>query len=256
MNNPAHILVVDDDKGIRSMLRRYLTEEGFKVTQASDGAELRAALSKEPADLILLDVVMPGEDGLTLTRYIRQSCSTPVILLTGKGDVIDKVAGLEAGADDYIAKPFHLREVLARIRTVLRRASTASEISQASDTPAGKAEVMTFDGWELNLARRELRPCGGEPIAITTAEFELLRVLVANPNRVLDRDTLMNLVKGRDWIAYDRTIDAQIVRLRKRMGEDPKSPRLIKTVRGVGYMFAGSVEQPSPEPRSATKKLP
>lgn len=252
MTNPLHILVVDDDKGVRSMLRRYLTEEGFKVSLAADGGEMRAAFASGQIDLVLLDLVMPGEDGLSLTRHIRQCSATPVIMLTGKGDIIDKVAGLEAGADDYIAKPFHLREVLARIRTVLRRAPATPEAPAKSVPTApnaagpGTGDIVTFDGWELDFARRELRPCGGEPIAITTGEFELLRALVTNPNRVLDRDTLMNLTKGRDWAAYDRTIDARIVRLRKRMGDNPKSPRLIKTVRGVGYMFAGSIARPAP----------
>jgi two-component system phosphate regulon response regulator OmpR len=242
MTDRFHILVVDDDRRVRSMLRRYLCEEGFIVTEAESGAAMRSAFEAGTVDLVLLDLIMPGEDGFTLARYIRQCGPTPIIMLTGKGDVIDRVAGLEAGADDYIPKPFHLREVLARIRTVLRRAQPPPW--QGKDGPAaavvtGASGIVTFDGWELDLAKRELRRSGGDPIAITTGEFDLLRVFVANPNRVLDRDTLMNLVRGRDWAAYDRSIDAQVLRLRKRIEADPRNPQLIKTVRGAGYIFTG-----------------
>lgn len=248
MNSPYHILVVDDDHRIRTMLRRYLADEGFRVTEAGDGREMRAAFETAgPVDLVLLDLVMPGEDGFTLARDIRQRSSTPIIMLTGKGDLVDKVAGLEAGADDYIPKPFHLREVLARIRTVLRRAqpSVAPERAAGPPPPApdSAAQVLVFDGWQLDLAKRELRNPDGKLVAVTTGEFDLLRTFALHPNRVLDRDTLMALIKGREWAAYDRSIDAQVVRLRKKIERDPANPQLIKTVRGAGYLFAATVSR-------------
>ena len=244
MTSPSHILVVDDDKQIRAMLRRYLVEEGFRVSDAADGAAMRATLERDPADLVLLDLVMPGEDGLSLARYIRQRSAVPIIMLTGKGDVIDRVAGLEAGADDYVAKPFHLREILARIRTVLRRVPPAAASSPDRAAPAAGAaadEILAFAGWQLDLLKRELRRPGGKAVALTTGEFELLRVLALNANRVLSRDQLLDRVKGREWAAYDRTVDTQVVRLRKKIESDPQNPELIKTVRGAGYVFTASV---------------
>lgn len=246
MAEPLHILIVDDDRQMRSMLRRYLTGEGFRVTEAEDGATMRAAFGVTRIDLVLLDLVMPGEDGISLAHDIRQRGSTPIIMLTGKTDIIDKVAGLEAGADDYIPKPFHLREVLARIRTVLRRVQPAPP-APAEQPATAATEVLAFEDWELDLATRELRRAGGA-VGLTGGEFDLLRAFATNPNRVLDRDTLMNLVKGRDWAAYDRSIDAQIVRLRRRIEADPANPRLIKTVRGAGYLFAAVVRRVGPTP--------
>jgi two-component system phosphate regulon response regulator OmpR len=226
------------------MLRRYLSEEGFAVNDVANGDAMRAVLKKKQADLVLLDLVLPGEDGFSLAQYIRQHGSTPIIMLTGKGDLIDKVAGLEAGADDYIAKPFHLREVLARIRTVLRRTQHSPGPAGASEveftSPRGSA-VLRFSGWELDLGKRELRQSNGKTVDLTTGEFDLLRVFAQNPQRVLDRDKLMDLVKGREWAAYDRSIDAQIVRLRKKIEADPHAPALIKTIRGAGYLFAADV---------------
>lgn len=238
-----HILVVDDDARIRSMLRRYLSDEGFNVSDAENGAAMRSVLESRPVDLVLLDLVMPGEDGFTLAHYIRQRAGTPIIMLTGKADVIDKVAGLEAGADDYIPKPFHLREVLARIRTVLRRAqpAAAAPVAAPRRTETGEAQLLCFDGWTLDLAKRELIRSDGAPVSVTTGEFDLLRAFAQNPNRVLNRDVLMDLVKGREWSAYDRSIDAQVVRLRKKIERDPANPTLIKTVRGAGYLFAADV---------------
>ncbi len=241
-NNPLHILVVDDDPRIRTMLRRYLVEEGFRVSEAPDGGAMRTALEGDRVDLVLLDLMMPGEDGLSLARHVRQHSDIPIIMLTGKGDLIDRVAGLEAGADDYIAKPFHLREVLARIRTVLRRGRTAAAPAGAAEKgPAGEEETLAFQGWRLDLVRRELRRSDGQVVPLTAGEFDLLRVFASNPNRVLARDRLMNLVKGQDWEAYDRAVDAQIVRLRKKIEADPSNPTLIKTVRGAGYVFATAV---------------
>jgi DNA-binding response OmpR family regulator len=240
MSTPQHILVVDDEARIRTMLRRYLEGEGFKVSDAANGKEMRAAFDDGRIDLVLLDLMMPGEDGLSLARDIRQRSQIPIIMLTGKGDLIDRVAGLEAGADDYVPKPFHLREILARIRTVLRRVATAPALPAAPAAPphGTASDVLVFQKWRLDLLRRELRRAGGEIVPLTSGEFELLRVLAAHPNRVLNRDQLMELAKGRDWEPYDRAIDTQIGRLRKKIEANPAKPTLIKTVRGGGYVFS------------------
>jgi two-component system phosphate regulon response regulator OmpR len=237
-----HILVVDDEARIRTMLRRYLEGEGFKVSEAGEGAAMRRVIEAGPVDLVLLDLMMPGEDGLSLARYIRQQSQTPIIMLTGKGDLIDRVAGLEAGADDYIGKPFHLREILARVRTVLRRAQGPA-ISVASVPLAAESagEMLHFQGWEMDLLRRELRKPHGGVVPLTSNEFELLRAFATHANHVLSRDQLMELVKGREWEAFDRAIDTQIVRLRKKIEVDPGNPTLVKTVRGAGYVFAAAV---------------
>lgn len=244
MTDPLHVLVVDDEPRIRTMLRRYLVEEGFKVSDAANGADMRAVLAREEINLVLLDLMMPGEDGLSLARHIRQCSEIPIIMLTGKGDLIDRVAGLETGADDYITKPFELREVLARIRTVLRRAAPRSApAATVPDQAAGEIESgsLVFEGWLLDLRRRELRRQTGELMPLTAGEFELLYVFARHPNRVLNRDQLIDLVKGRDWAAYDRGVDTQVMRLRKKVETDPRNPRLIKTVRGAGYVFAAAV---------------
>jgi two-component system phosphate regulon response regulator OmpR len=243
MGDRPHILVVDDERRIRTMLSRYLSDEGFRVSETADGAAMRVALERDPPDLVLLDLVMPGEDGLSLARHIRQRSDIPVIMLTGKGDLIDRVAGLEAGADDYIAKPFHLREVLARIRTVMRRVhpQPASSSAPVSPSKESAADTLVFQDWRFDLLKRELRRPDGNLVPLTAGEFDLLRVFARNPNRVLDRDHLMTLVKGRDWAAFDRAIDTQVVRLRKKIEPDPQNPQLIKTVRGAGYIFAASV---------------
>ncbi|MBS0560773.1 MAG: response regulator [Proteobacteria bacterium] len=244
MDALPHILIVDDDPRIRTMLRRYLSEEGFKVTEADGGPAMRTALAAGGADLVLLDLVMPGEDGLTLARQIRHDTDIPVIILTGKGDVIDRVAGLEIGADDYIAKPFHLREVLARIRTVLRRAQPRQvppPPAAAQPRPAEPNETATFDRWRLDFLRRELRTAEGTAVALTATEFDLLAALVRHPNRVLSRDQITDLVKGPGWAAFDRTVDTQIVRLRRKIERQPDAPELIRTVRGAGYILAAVV---------------
>jgi DNA-binding response OmpR family regulator len=240
MSTPQHILVVDDEARIRGMLRRYLEGEGFKVSDAANGKEMRAAFDDRHIDLVLLDLMMPGEDGLSLARDIRQRSQTPIIMLTGKGDLIDRVAGLEAGADDYIPKPFHLREILARIRTVLRRvaAAPAPPAAPAAPPPGTAGDVLVFQKWRLDLLRRELKGPGGEVVPLTSGEFELLRVFATHPNHVLNRDQLMELAKGRDWQPFDRAVDTQIGRLRKKIETDPAKPTLIKTVRGGGYVFS------------------
>ena len=244
MTDPLHVLVVDDEPRIRNMLRRYLVEEGLKVSDVADGAGMRAVLKREPIHLVLLDLMMPGEDGLSLARYIRQHSEIPIIMLTGKGDLIDRVVGLETGADDYIPKPFELREVLARIRAVMRRAGP--RVAPAASVPApatsgNASKVLVFEGWRLDVLRRELRRQTGDLVPLTAGEFELLCAFARHPNRVLNRDQLIDLVKGREWAAYDRGVDTQVMRLRKKIEADPSNPSLIKTVRGSGYVFAAAV---------------
>jgi two-component system, OmpR family, response regulator len=244
MTDPLHVLVVDDEPRIRTMLRRYLVEEGFKVSDAGDGAGMRAVLEREVIHLVLLDLMMPGEDGLSLTRYIRQRSEIPIIMLTGKGDLIDRVVGLETGADDYVPKPFELREVLARIRSVMRRAGPLAAPAAPVHAPAADgnaSEVLVFEGWRLDLLRRELRRQTGDLVPLTAGEFELLRAFARHANRVLNRDQLIDLVKGPEWATYDRGIDSQVMRLRKKIEADLSNPSLIKTVRGAGYVFAAAV---------------
>jgi two-component system OmpR family response regulator len=240
MDETPHLLVVDDDPLIRSLLRRYLTTEGYRITEAADGAGVRAALAGGPIHAVLLDLVMPGEDGLSLIRQIRQRSNVPIIMLTGKGELIDRVVGLETGADDYITKPFELRELLARIRAMLRRANPPP-VPEAEQEPAAPGESFSFEGWTLDLVKRELRDRAETSVTLTAGEFDLLRVFASNPNRVLSRDRLIELVKGRDWASFDRAIDTQVGRLRKKIEADPANPTLIKTVRGGGYIFAAAV---------------
>lgn len=215
------------------MLSRYFEEEGYRVTLAGDGQEMRDCLDKQSIDIILLDLVLPGEDGLTLARDLRARSDVPLIMLTGRDDVVDRVVGLEVGADDYIAKPFHLREVLARVRGVLRRRQP-----QASATVDLASEVYSFEGLRLDIARRQLTSDGGNQILLTTGEFDMLCVLVKHAGRVLQRELLMDLTRGRNLEAFDRTIDAQIARLRRKIERDASQPALIKSVRGVGYVFS------------------
>ncbi len=237
MTEPLRILVVDDDPRIRRMLKTYLEGEGFRVAEAEDGAAMRRHMRGRRFNLVLLDLVIPGEDGLSLMQEIRRNSDVPIIMITGKGDPIDRVVGLEAGADDYITKPFHLREVLARLRSVLRRCA-AEGITERSDGAAGAAgEVLSFDGWQLDLTTRELRSPDGSDVSLTSGEFDLLAVFVTHPNRPLNRDQLMEMARDRSWTPLDRSIDTQVGRLRKKIESDPKKPTLIKTVRGVGYLF-------------------
>ena len=246
MTDAQRILIVDDDRQIRTMLRRYLTDEQFIVIEAADGNEMRAALGGDPVNLVLMDLTLPGEDGLSLARHIRQTSTIPIIMLTGKSDVIDRVAGLEAGADDYIAKPFHLREVLARIRTVMRRAQTPEPTMPpppptAIEIDATASQVLRFGGWRIDLTRRMVFTPAGEDAGLTSGEYDLLRIFVLNANRVLSRDQLMDMSKGRDWAPFDRAIDTQIGRLRRKIEADPGNPHFIKTVRGAGYTLAATV---------------
>ncbi|MBY5446748.1 response regulator [Rhizobium leguminosarum] len=232
---PDRILVVDDDARIRQMLVRYFEDNGYRVKAVGNGAAMRAELSKASYSAIFLDLVLPnGENGLELLKELRNTSDVPVLMLTGQDDVTDKVVGLEFGADDYIAKPFHLRELLARLRTVLRRRIQTPPTDRAANA---EEEVLQFDGWKLQVGRRKLTSPQGEDVSLTTGEFEMLLVFAQNPGRVLSRDKLMDLTRSRSLEAFDRAIDAQIVRLRKKVEVDPKEPTMIQTVRGVGYVF-------------------
>jgi two-component system, OmpR family, response regulator len=240
-NANTHILVVDDEPEIRALLRKCFEREGFSVAEAKDGAELRARIEQQPTNLITLDLTLGGEDGLELAREVRARCNVPIIMITGKGDTIDRVVGLELGADDYITKPFQLREVVARVRAVLRRYGTAEQVAQ----PAVEAEHRryAFDRMVLDLTCRELSMGDGKVHELTTGEFNLLEIFVKRPHRVLSRDNIMDLLKGHEWSPVDRSIDALVGRLRKKVEPDPDHPRLIKTVRGVGYAFTADVRR-------------
>lgn len=234
-----HILVVDDEPEIRVLLRRCFERDGFAVTEAGNGAEMRAQLDSAELALVTLDLTLGGEDGLELAREIRAKHNVPIIMITGKGDTIDRVVGLELGADDYITKPFQLREVLARVRAVLRR--YAAVAPGAAD--GNREERYAFEGRILDVGRRVLCSEGGAPTDLTTAEFNLLHIFVKRPRRVLSRDNIMDLLKGHEWSPLDRSIDALIGRLRKRVEADPNNPILIKTVRGVGYVFTADARR-------------
>jgi DNA-binding response OmpR family regulator len=240
-DGPPQILVVDDDPRIRQMLIRYFEQEGYRVAAASDGVTMRGHLSANSVDIILLDVMMPGDDGLTLAREIRARSDVGIIMLTGRDEMLDRVVGLEVGADDYVAKPFHLREVLARVKSVLRRRKTSPDPAPLNQAQA--ADAIRFEGWILDIGRRQLASPAGVEIALTSGEFDLLVTLARQPGRVFDRDTLMDLTRGRTWEAFDRTIDAQIARLRKKVEDNPQKPAFIKSVRGVGYVFTGKVDR-------------
>jgi DNA-binding response OmpR family regulator len=232
----GHILVVDDDPKVRTLLRRCLEGEGFAVSEAQDGAGLLACLESQSVSLITLDLNLGKENGLDLARAIRKDRNIPIIMLTGKGDAIDRVVGLEVGADDYLAKPFELRELVARIRAVLRRAAPGETAS-----PLGRR--YAFEGWVLDIGRRTLKRDGGKNLELTTSEFNLLEAFVKRPHRVLSRDDIMDLLKGHDWSPLDRSVDNLVARLRKKVETNSDHPCLIKTVRGAGYVFTADVER-------------
>lgn len=232
--NAPHVLVVDDDRRILAMLSQFLQERGLTVTQAENGKQAAAALKVNAVDLIVLDVLLPGDDGFVLCRRIRQESSVPIILLTAINDIADRVTGLELGADDYVAKPFDPRELLARIRAVLRR--------RTADTPLARAAVIyRFDGWTLDPQRRTLRTGSNVLVDLTSGEFDLLLAFIESPQRVLDRDRLLDLARGRTNQVFDRSIDVQISRLRRKIEANPADPILIKTVRNEGYVFTPAV---------------
>ena len=230
---PQRLIVVDDDGRIRDLLRRYLTQEGFEVALAEDARALDRLLLRDHADLIVLDLMMPGEDGLSVCRRLRaRQDQTPVIMLTAKGDDVDRIVGLEIGADDYLAKPFNPRELLARVNAVLRRRPAR----EAPGAPAPLGEKVVFGPFEFDLALRKLTR-DGDSMALTTGEFAMLKALVRHPRQPLSRDKLAQLARGRDFEPFDRSLDVQISRLRKILEHDPAQPRFIQTVWGVGYVF-------------------
>ncbi|HYC35614.1 MAG TPA: two-component system response regulator OmpR [Usitatibacter sp.] len=227
------VLVVDDDLRLRDLLKRYLAEQGFAVDTVPDTAAMDRQMQRVRYDLLVLDLMLPGEDGLAACKRLRAARNNvPVIMLTAKGDDVDRIAGLELGADDYVAKPFNPRELVARINAVLRRQAPL----ETPGAPAAEPTEVRFGGFVLDLATRALER-GGEPVPLTTGEFALLKALVLHPRQPMSRDKLMELARGRELEHTDRSIDVQVSRLRKILGEDPQSPRYIQTVWGFGYVF-------------------
>jgi DNA-binding response OmpR family regulator len=235
--NSTHVLVVDDDPSICQLLTRYFEGEGYIVSTAFDGQEMRRHLKQNEVDIVLLDLSLPGgQDGLDLAREIRTRSDIPIIILTGRDDVVDRIIGIEIGADDYITKPFHLREVHVRLKSILRRRQPAASKVEKIDE-----KIICFEGWTLNLSRRRLHVDEGREVELTTGEFDMLAAFAQHPGRVLTRDFLMDKTRGRQLEAFDRTIDARIVRLRRKIEANAKRPQLIKAVRGVGYIFTGKI---------------
>jgi DNA-binding response OmpR family regulator len=237
--DPLHIAVVDDELEITRVLGGYLAGHGYRVSALSTGRELLQLAAEEPPALVLLDLGLPGEDGFAVARELRARYRGGLMFVTGRGDSIDKVVGLELGADDYVTKPFDLRELLARIKAVLRRTGGA-----ADSAPGGEGSArIRFDGWSLDAGARELFAPDGTPVALTSGEFELLHALVQHAGRVLSRDFLLEETRGREAGPFDRTIDVLIARLRRKIEANPDEPRIIKTVRGAGYMFAPRLDR-------------
>jgi two-component system OmpR family response regulator len=235
MHRAPHILIVDDDAEIRQLLGDYLRKNGLHASAVGDGAAMRALLAREPVDLIVLDLMLPGEDGLSLCRTLRAQSTVPVIMLTAKGDETDRIVGLEIGADDYLPKPFNPRELLARIKTVLRRTGTA-------DATRGEPKRLCFAGWVLDVTARHLLDPKGVIVPLSGSEYRLLRIFLAHPQRVLSRDQLLDLTQGREAGPFDRSIDVQVSRLRQRLRDAAREQVIIKTVRNEGYVLASTVE--------------
>jgi DNA-binding response OmpR family regulator len=233
MAQKPHVLVVDDEPDIRESVEEYLALHGFDVTTADGGAAARRVLgAKKPVDLVILDLRMPGEDGISIARHLRERGNIAIMMLTASGELVDRIVGYEVGADDYMVKPFDLRELLARVKSLLRRTSAGT----AASVPKGK--VLRFDRFRLDLEARSLTDAEGDSVALTAMEFDLLKVFAQNPNRVLNRDQLLELAHKGQTDPFDRSIDIRITRLRRKIEVDPAKPQLIKTVRGAGYVFA------------------
>lgn len=237
MESSSHIMVVDDHEDIRTLLSRYLAKNGLRVTAAADAAAARRKLASSAVDLVVLDIMMPGEDGLSLCRHLRETTEIPVILLTAMDEETDRIVGLEVGADDYVSKPFNPRELLARIKAVLRRSQSLPPRRDLEPV-----ERVRFAGWEFNRGRRELIDESGVVISLSSGEFRLLSVFVDRPGVVLSRDQLLDLTRGRDAQPFDRSIDNQVSRLRRKLQQNSEAPELIATVWGEGYRFAANVE--------------
>lgn len=236
---PARILLVDDEASLREPLAEYLARQGFAVSEAASAADARSKLLNEMPQLVLLDIMMPGEDGLSLCRHLVEAKDIPVILLTARGEAMDRIIGLEIGADDYIVKPFEPRELVARIKSVLRR-------SARSGTQPQDDAHFEFEGWRLDPVKRRLTAPDGAAVPISAAEFRLLVAFVTHPRQVLDRDRLLDMVQGREAHLFDRAMDNQVSRLRRKIEEDSREPRLIQTVRGGGYVLAADVRRIMP----------
>lgn len=243
-DTPVKLLLVDDEASLREPLADYLSRQGFAVRQAADAAKARSALKDDTPDLVLLDIMMPGEDGISLCRHLVESRNLPVIFLTAKGESTDRIVGLEIGADDYVVKPFEPRELVARIRSVLRRTSKGGNGSRPDN---GSDAHYEFDGWQLDPLKRRLTDPEGTVVPISTAEFRLLTALLEHPNQVMDRDRLLDMVQGREAHLFDRAVDNQISRLRRKVEVDSRDPKLIQTVWGGGYMLAAEVRRFAPE---------
>jgi two-component system OmpR family response regulator len=239
MTESTRILLVDDDRELRDLVSRLLERHGYHVATAKDSREMTATLARGKADLLILDVMLPGKDGLQICREIREESHVPILMLTAMGEEADRVVGLEMGADDYLAKPFSPRELLARVRALLRRA----DYMKASAAPQRNGNrILRFAGWKLDLGRRRLEAPDGLLVGLTSGEFEMLVAFVEHPQRVLSRDQLLDLTRGRDSSPFDRSIDVQVSRLRRKIEADPKTPSMIVTVRGDGYEFTQAVE--------------
>lgn len=237
MNTQPNILIVDDNAEIRELLERFLNDHGYRASTATDGTDMKKKLANAAFDLIVLDLMMPGEDGLTLCRNLRAESDIPIIMLTAMGEETDRIIGLEMGADDYLAKPFNPRELLARIRAILRRTENAQERA-----PREAPEQLSFLGWTLLTKSRELIDPEQTLIPLSAAEFALLMAFATRPGRVLSRDQLLDLARGRETQAFDRSIDTLVSRLRRKLSDQPRQPQIIKTVHGGGYLFAPKVE--------------
>ncbi|MGE8508885.1 MAG: response regulator [Paraburkholderia terricola] len=239
MTDMPHVLVVDDEEDIRSLLTGFFRKHGHEVSIATDGHSLFAALDVQHVDIVILDVMLPGEDGFSLCRRIRATSKVPVIMLTAVADHVDRVVGLEMGADDYLVKPFDARELLARVKAVLRRTTQTGAAVAGTDT----RPVLSFAGWRLDIARRELRSADNTLIILSSSEFDLLLVFAEHAQRVLTRDQLLDLTRGSSHEVYDRSIDVQVGRLRRKLDADAETPSVIRTVRGGGYMFTPAVRR-------------
>lgn len=235
---PIRLLLVDDEPGLREPLAEYLSRQGFAVTQAASAAEARSILRDDTPDLVLLDIMMPGEDGLSLCRHLSEARAIPTILLTAKGEAMDRIIGLEIGADDYVVKPFEPRELVARIRSVLRRAAKGG-----GNGTAVEDELFEFEGWQLDPLKRRLTSPEGALVSISSVEFRLLMAFLEHPRQVLDRDRLLDMVQGREAHLFDRAVDNQVSRLRRKIEVDSRNPTMIQTVWGGGYMLAADVRR-------------
>jgi two-component system OmpR family response regulator len=237
----TRVLLVDDEPSLRQPLADYLTRQGFVVRQAEDAAKARSALIEDTPDLVLLDIMMPGEDGLSLCRHLSEAKNIPVILLTARGEATDRIVGLEIGADDYVVKPFEPRELVARIRSVLRRSAKQPSATIEEDA------LYEFEGWTLDPLKRRLTDPEGTVVPLSSAEFRLLVAFLNHPRQVLDRDRLLDMVQGREAHLFDRAVDNQVSRLRRKMESDSRDPKLIQTVWGGGYRLAADVRRAAPD---------